>query len=168
VKRFLLLLATLGLMSCQTPPEGVANKVMADFGLRERPEGHVSGSDQVYTKLQDIGATELKRLNARNRHGEMKYEGEGLQGQFYKEVKVYEDFHPLDVRAFSGTMGRDRGYHGFIQYSYRMHQSPRKTTRVEAQAETASIPVGTSERETYRYTFGPTGVWNGAEGERSK
>ena len=168
MKRFLVLITALALMSCQSPPEGVANKVMADFGLRDRPEGYVSGSDQVYTRLQEVGATELKRLNMRNRHGEIKYEGEGLQGQFYKEVKVYEDFHPLDVRSFAGTMGRERGYYGFIQYSYRMYQSSRKTTRVEAQAETASIPVGDVDRETYRYTFGPTGNWNGGEGERSR
>ncbi|MBI3119041.1 MAG: hypothetical protein HYZ00_10170 [Candidatus Hydrogenedentes bacterium] len=164
----LLSLLCLTSLSCQSPPEGIANKVLADFGLKERPEGYVSGGDQVFQKLGEVGATEMKRLNLRERHGTIKYEGEGLRGQFYKEAKVYEEFHPLDVKPFTGGTGRERGYNGYIEYEGRLYQSARKATRVEAEAESTTIPVGDPVREVYRYEFGPTGVWNGAEGERAK
>lgn len=168
LKRLMLLVACVALCSCQTPSEGVANKVLADFGLKERPEGYVSGEDQVFKRLDEVGATELKRLNLRERHGEVKYEGEGLQGKYYKEVKVYEGAHPLDVKSFAGTMGRERGFHGYVEYNYQVYQSARKATRVEAEAVTADIPVGDRGSEVYRYEFGATGGWNGGEGERSQ
>jgi hypothetical protein len=56
------------LSSCQTDSEGgVVNKVLSDFGLREKPEGYVSETDKVFQRLGEIGATELQRLNLENR-----------------------------------------------------------------------------------------------------
>jgi len=169
VKRLLLLATCLILGACNTPPGGVGNKVLADFGLRDRPEGYVSGADQVMERLEDVGATEIRRLNLRERHGQVKAEQDGLQMRFYKEVKVYEDARPTDARAVtSGPAGRDRGYSGFVEYTYQMYQSPRHPTRVEAEAASATIPSGDSGREVYRYRFSSGGTWDGAQGELSR
>lgn len=156
------------LAGCQTPEEGVVNKVLADFGLRERPEGYVSGSDSVEARLDGVGNAELKRLNFASRQGEVKFEQDGIRGLYYKEVKVYEDFAPLDAQPVNKTSMGERGYAGYIQFTYRLHQSERKSNKAEALAATADIPVGEPQHEVYRYTFGPAGAWNGAEGELTK
>lgn len=151
---------------CATPEGGVANKVLADFGIGEHPEGYVSGSDKVYEQLSEVGASEMKRLNAENRLGEIKYEQEGLRGTYFKEVKVYEDYYPLDAAATTtGSMG-ERGFSGYIEYSYRVYQSPRMATRIEAESATATIPTDDEGREQFRYKFNTGGVWDGTAGER--
>lgn len=146
---------------------GAGETVLQDFGIRDRPEGYVSGSDLVFERLDGIGATELKRLNSRSRQGEVKFEDDaGLHGMYYKEVKVYEKFFPLDARATGRSGNRsDRGYAGTIDYAYEIYQGPRRATRTEAAAEVANIPTGDRGRETFRYRFSSGGTWNGARGE---
>ncbi len=85
---FVLLGMVIILCSCQTGPEGgVVNKVLTDFGLREKPEGYVSETDKVFQRLGEIGATELQRLNHENRHGEVKFEQKGARGEYYKYTR---------------------------------------------------------------------------------
>ena len=165
MKRMLSLLLLLGLPACQTPPEGVANKVLADFGLKERPEGYVSASDEVFKRLDNVGKAELKRMNLTHRHGEVKQETQDLKTRFFKEVKTYEKYYPLDANATAGTAGSSRGFTAYIEYSYRVFQSPRFETRAEAEASSASDPTDQQGREVYSYKFGPTGNWDGAKGE---
>jgi len=167
VKRLAVILAFLTAAGCETPEGGVANKVLVDFGVREAPEGYERGSDTVYNRLSDVGATELRRLNAENRHGTVKFEQEGLRGAYFKELKVYEDFYPLDAVATTSGTQRDRGFLGYIDYTYRVYQSARFESRVEAETATATIPTGDSGRETYRYRFNQGGFWNGSKGERA-
>lgn len=62
----------------------------------------------------------------------------------------------------------ERGEHGFIQYEYRIYQGPRKDSRTEAAAETATLPTDETGRETYRYTFSGSGGWNGGKGQRAR
>ena len=147
---------------------GVVDEVLADFGLKDRPEGYVSGADQVFQNLADVGKSELKRLNQSGRHGEIKFEADGLRGLYYKVSKVYEDYHPLDAQPISRTTNRDRGYNGYIEYTWRMYQSSRKPTSAEAQAEVASIPTDENGRDVLRYRFGATGVWDGEQGAMSR
>ena len=87
------LVRTFGLMGlcllaagCATDSQtGVIDKVLGDFGLKERPEGYVSGSDRVFASLGDVARAELKRFNRENRHGEIKFDGTGgLVGRYYK------------------------------------------------------------------------------------
>ena len=164
----MVLMAAFGLASCATDSnQSVGDKVLSDFGLKERPEGYVSKSDEVRQRLDDIGAQELQRLNTEARHGEIRYQQDGLRGYWYKEVRVYESYYPIDAKAISRSTRGERGYYGFIDYSYRVYQSPRKQTRVEAQAEEASIPTEEEGRETYRYRFGAGGTWDGNKGRRT-
>lgn len=146
----------------------VVETVMTDFGLKEKPEGYVSGSDKVYDRLNDIGASEMKRMNAEARLGEVKVEEDGLQVKYYKEVKEYISYYPLDAQANSKAVDRERGYVGYLEYRYRLLQSPRKPTRTEAQAESATIPSGEEGRETYRYRFNAGGAWDGGKGELTR
>ncbi len=95
------LITLTSLNSCQTPEGGVVNKVLSDFGLREKPEGYISETDKVFLKLSEIGTAEIKRLNQENRQGEIKFEQKGPRGEYYKEVKIYEQFFPLDVNPVS-------------------------------------------------------------------
>jgi hypothetical protein len=145
------------------------DKVMYDFGVGEAPEGYVSGADKVFEKLPEVGATEIKRLNAEHRHGEVQFQEDGLHGKYYKETKVYEDYYPLDAQPSSrNSQGDGGGFIGYIEYAYSVYQSPRKDTRAEAAAESASVPTGDSGRETYRYKFSRGGNWDGRKGERSR
>lgn len=167
------LLCTLSLVlllsACQTGTnESVGQKVLADFGLREHSEDYQAPSDAVFSRLDDVGKAEIKRLNLEERHGEVKFQEEGLRGYYFKEVKVYEKFYPVDASATSGTAGRERGFLGLIEFRYRMFQSERKASRAEAAAETAGIPTGIEGSETYRYRFGPTGAWNSGKGELTR
>lgn len=163
---FLSILAGLLIAGCETPEGGVTNKVLVDFGVREAPEGYERGSDTVYARLSEVGATEIKRMNGENRHGAISFEQEGLRGAFYKELKVYEDFFPLEATATNTGTNRERGYNGYIDYSYTVYQSPRFPTRAEAETASPTIPTGESGRETYRYRFNQGGYWNGGKGER--
>lgn len=148
----------------QTP----IDTVMTDFGLKDKPEGYVSGSDKVYGRLNEIGETEIKRMNQAGRLGEVKVEEEGLRVSYYKEVKEYESYYPLDAAATSRAAERERGYVGYLEYRYRILQGPRKPTRTEAQAESAIVPSGEEGRETYRYRFNSSGAWDGGKGELTR
>ena len=156
------------LAGCATPEEGVVNKVMADFGLAERPEGYVSGTDRVFAQLPDVGATEMKRMNLEERHGEVKVQEDGLRVKYYKEVKRYEHATPLDAQPAPRTSHTDRAYTGFIEFEYVVYQSARKNSRPEAEAATADIPTDERGRETYRYRFTSGGFWDGAQGEPAR
>lgn len=166
MKWMYVLILSMCLAACQTGPESISDKVLADFGLRERPEGYVSGADRVFEQMDSVGATELKRLNGAARHGEVLFDGEGVRGGYYKQIRVYESYHPLDARAITGGGARDRGYNGIIEYRYRVFNGERKSTRAEAAAAPADIPTDIEGRERYRYTFSTSGVWDGARGER--
>ena len=142
------------------------NKVLRDFGIRDRPEGFETGESRAMTRLNEVGNVEMKRLNLAGRRGEVKFESTGgIQGKYYKEVKVYDNFYPLDVRPAARTSTGPGGYVGFIEYSYRLLQSARKSNRAQASAETASIGSDIRGRETYRYHLNSAGVWSGGNGE---
>lgn len=154
---------------CQTGPSGVVDKVLVDFGIRDRPEGYVSASDKVFERLQAVGQTDMKRMNTEGRHGEVKFQDEDrLHGKYYKEVKRYEKFQPLEARPTSKGARGERGYVGYITYAYRLYQSPRKSNRTEAAATSATVRTDITGRETYRYKFGTGGAWNGRPGERTR
>ena len=164
-----LMMACLFMVSCQTDSGvSVTDKVLSDFGLRERPEGYVTGSDRVFEELDKVGASEMKRLNGLERHGEVKFDEEGRRGQFYKEAKVYESFIPVDVSGTPGGGTRDRGYSGVIQYRYQVFRSEPKPTKAEAAAQSATIPFGDQQQESYRYNFSTSGVWDGGAGEPAR
>ena len=95
---------------CASSPGGVGNKILQDFGIRERSEDYVSGKDTVFARLDDVGKTEMKRLNLGERSGEVKFEEQGdLRGKYYKEIKVYQNHYPVDVDATWRTRALDRG-----------------------------------------------------------
>ncbi|GMW03439.1 MAG: hypothetical protein AMXMBFR84_45730 [Candidatus Hydrogenedentota bacterium] len=169
VKRILVsipILAVLALAGCGSDSGSVVEKVKYDFGMGERPEGYVTGSDKVMERLSEVGKTELRRLTMENRHGEVKFQEESaLTGKYYKEVKNYKDFMPLDVRAVTHGSQGERGYIGYINFTYEVLQSERKSTRVEAEALSANISTGVTGREQYRYTFSSGAVWDGNKGE---
>lgn len=148
---------------------GGTNTVLQDFGIQKRPDDYVSGEDKVFERLGNVGKTELVRLNKDAARGEVKFEDGGpLRGKYYKEVKVYENYYPLEAQSSSsGRAGpnKQRGYAGFIEYAYRIYQSPRKNSRTEANALTADIPTPERGRETYRYRFNSSGTWLGGKGE---
>lgn len=154
--------------SCASSPGQVVQKIKYDFGLGEKPEGYVSPSDQVMDRLDAVAKTEIKRMNIEGRHGTVKFQDAGdLHGYYYKEVKVYEGYNPLDVQgARSGA--DERGYVGYVSYDYRMFQSERKVTRAEAAAAPAEIATDLNGREVYRYRFGTGGTWDGGKGELTK
>lgn len=146
---------------------GSGSKVLQDFGLQERPDDYVSGADRVLAKLPDVAKTELVRLNAASRTGEVKYERvDSLRGAYYKRVKVYEDFRPLDANYTTRqSTQQSTAYVGYIEYLYQYFESPRLESRIEAQADIATIPTGERGSETFRYQFSSGGVWNGGKGE---
>ncbi|MCA1902429.1 MAG: hypothetical protein LDL53_09485 [Candidatus Hydrogenedens sp.] len=155
--------------SCQSGPEGgVVNKVLTDFGLKEKPEGYVSESDKVFQRLGEVGATELQRLNTENRHGTIKFEQKGVRGEYYKEVKVYQQYYPIDAKPVSHSGESGQSYTATIGYSYSTYRSASKPTRAEAEEADADIPTGIEGREIYRYNLGPGGVWNGEKGQKVK
>ena len=146
---------------------GAGSKVMQDFGLQERPEGYVSGAERVMQKLPDVAKTEMTRLNAAARTGEVLYEKtDALSGAYYKKARVYEEFRPLDANITNRSSSRqETSYVGYIEYVYQIHESPRRPSRIEAMAENANIPTGERGSETFRYQFTSGGNWNGARGE---
>lgn len=157
------------LSGCASESGGVGNKILQDFGIRERSEDYVSGKDTVFARLDAVGKTELKRLNLAARSGEVKFEEQGeLRGKYYKEVKVYQNHYLMDVDATGSTRARDRGYVARIEYSYRVYQGPRKSTRAAAAAEVADIATSQRGRETYRYRFSTSGTWDGAKGDLAR
>jgi len=157
-----------GLGACRRSPGEVGHKVLQDFGIEKRPDDYVAPSDKIFGTLNDVGKVELKRLNQLHRTGEIKYQEDGIHGRYYKEQKVYEGFFPLDVKSVSRTGRDERGYNGYIEYGYRIYQSPRESTRTEALMESASIPTMEEGREIYRYRFGGGGTWDGNKGQKSR
>ncbi|MDZ4858826.1 MAG: hypothetical protein SGI88_07560 [Candidatus Hydrogenedentes bacterium] len=152
--------------SCQSDGGNVVEKVKYDFGIGEKPEGYESMSDKIMTRLEAVGKTELRRMNVEGRHGTIEFQQESnLQGKYYKQVKLYESYTALEAVPVSRGSQGDRGFIGYVQFTYRMMQSERKSNRTEAEAETASIRTDVVSRETYRYTFGPGGTWDGNTGE---
>ncbi|HIJ64364.1 MAG TPA: hypothetical protein HPP77_00325 [Candidatus Hydrogenedentes bacterium] len=169
MKKFAAIVMCLGLWACQRTPGEVVEKVLVDWGVKEEPEGYVTGSDRVFERLREVGRSEMRRMNYEARHGEVKFqEDAGIGGKFYKEVKVYEDCRPVDVRARAKSSKSERGYVGFIDYTYRIYQSARKSSRTEAEAETADTLTDIAGRDTYRYHFTGGGQWDGGEGELAK
>jgi len=156
------------LTACQTDSGDVVDKVLADFGLRDRPEGYESGSDRVYQRMETVGAAEMKRMNTAGRHGEIKFVEDGRRGQYHKEVKVYESFVPVDVSGSTGGGARERGFSGTIEYRYRILCGEAKPTQAEAAALDANISSEETGRETYRYSFSSNGIWDGAPGEPAR
>lgn len=153
------------LSDCAGDSGGVGNKVLQDFGIRERSEDYVSGEDAVFAKLGDVGKAELKRMNLAARAGEVKFEEQGeLRGKYYNEIKVYQNHYPLEVNVTGTTRTRDRGYVAGIEYSYRVYQGPRKSSRAAAAAEVADISTSQRGREAYRYRFSSSGIWDGKKG----
>jgi hypothetical protein len=145
------------------------DKVMADFGLKERPEGYVSGSDKVMQRLDSVGAMEIKRMNMDQQRGEVKFQKENdVRGKYYKEVKKYESYVPTDAQAINRASVNESGYVGYLDFTYRIYQSQRKSTSAEAAAESANIPTDVTGRETYRYSFSSSGEWSGSKGERAR
>jgi len=169
VKKWVLILSSVVLSACQRTPGEVVDKVLTDFGVREKPEGYETASDHVFNRLSAVGSADLKRMNQEGRRGEVKFQDEGdLSGKYYKEVKVYEAFHPLEATSVSRTTQNERGFVGYIEYDYRIYQSPRTTNRTEAEQMSASIRTTITGRETRRYAFNAGGAWNGAAGELVK
>ena len=149
----------------------VGNTVLQDFGLQERPEGYESGSDQVMKNMTAVGKTEMKRLNLEGRRGEIKFEESELDGSgvYYKEVKIYENFYPLEANPGSrNSQSKSAGYIGYMEFAYEYYQSPRKKNRVEAEAAATTIPSRNRGRDAFRYRFNSGGVWNGGKGERMR
>ncbi len=164
----LMMTAAALLAGCATGTnQSVVDKVMTDFGLREPGEGYEQPSDTVFARLDQVGEVELRRLNTDARQGEVKFQDLGeLRGRFYKEVKQYTGFVPLDAQKISrGARHNDAGYHGFIEYSYVVMQSERFETRAEAELASATVNTGVRGSEVYRYKFGRAGGWSGGKGE---
>jgi hypothetical protein len=145
-------------------------KVLQDFGIKDRPEGYVSGADKVMQNLPEVAKVEIDRLNAAQRQGEILYEKvDALNGAYYKRIKVYETSRPLDAQATTRTSRSDEmGFVGYIEYGYQFYESARKQTKTEAAAQSADISTGRRGQETYRYRFNSGSVWNGGKGERFK
>lgn len=162
-------LALFPLLGCARTSSEVIEKVKYDFGLGDKPEGYVTGEDKVMEQLDTVGKQEIERLNREGRRGEVQFEEEGmLRGKYYKRMKVYESFYPLDARSDARTHDEQGGYTGYISYEYAVYESPRHATRAEAEADSASIRTGETDRETFRYSFNRGGTWNGRPGERTR
>ena len=170
MKKLLAVVVCAALSACGTPEGGVANKVLTDFGIRAPGDDYVQPSDRVFERLDTVGRAEMKRMNYAGRSGETKFQDEGqLRGQYYKEVKVYENYYPLDAQKLTrSSQSSDRGYVGYIAYEYRIMQSERFPTRVEAENASTTVRSSQTGRETYRYSFGPGGEWNGGAGQLTK
>lgn len=163
-------IALLALAGCSSPPGGVGNKVLTDFGIRQKAEGTVTGTDVVYQKLPEVGRAELDRLNAIERRGTIKFKQDGLHGVYVKRIKRYENAYPVDavpVSTNSQSTGLT-GYNAYVEYSYRIFESAPKPTSTEAQAADADVPTEEQGREQYRYTFTPSGSWDGGKGQRTR
>ncbi len=147
----------------------VAEKIKYDFGIGEKPEGYESATDKILDRLDSVGKTEMKRMNSDVRHGEINFqEDDELRGMFYKETKRYESYLVLDARAVTRGSQQGRGFVGFIEYTYQIYQGERRNTRAEAAAQPANIRTEQRGREVMRYNFGPSGTWDGAEGETAR
>lgn len=145
-------------------------KVLQDFGIKERDEDYVSGADRVMVTMQDVGKVEMDRMNAAQRRGEVLYDNsDPLKGKYYRRVRIYESFHPLDANAAPRTsQNKPVTFVGYIEYDYQVYESNQVENRTEAATLPADIPTGRRGRATYRYKFDSAGVWNGGRGEAFK
>jgi len=158
----------IGLCVCAAGCGSTGEKVLQDFGIKDRPEDYQSGADKVMAKLPDVAKTEMDRMNMATRRGEILYDkSDRLNGAYYKRTKIYESSHPLDANpAAKSSRNAPLAFVGYIEYSFQYYESPRKQTRVEAESEVANIPSGERGNETYRYRFDAGGNWTGGKGER--
>lgn len=168
VKKSILLAILLLAPACTTPQGGVANKVLSDFGLKERPEGYISKTEAIRQNLGNVGNVEIKRLNREAQNGTIEIEEVGFTVRYYRTVKVYEQYYPMDVRAVSKSSRGVQGFNATIEYRYRIYQSTRVSSRAEARTTLANIPTDTQGRETYRYHFSQGGTWDGAKGDKTR
>ena len=144
------------------------DKVLTDFGIREPGQDYVAPSDRVFERLGSVGNQEMRRLNTEGRQGVVHFQEETpLTGKYYREVKVYENFTPLDAQRVSRGRGQAE-YICHISYNYTIYQSDRFGSRTEAMAAPADIRTGETGTEVYRYNVGPTGVWQGRRGELTR
>ena len=145
---------------------GVGSTVLQDFGIQDRPDDYVSGSEMVMKNMQTVGATELKRLNTEGRYGELVFDdSEALRGRYYKKVKKYIRAYPIEAKPVGRTANRQgSGFNGLIEYAYEIYEGPRFSNRTEANASDAEIPTGTRGRDTFRYRFSAAGNWDGNKG----
>ena len=158
-------LIAFSVVSCSS---NVASTVKQDFGLQERPEDYVSGSERAMKTLRTVGVTEIKRLNTENQHGEVKYQSiDGdLNGKFYKEVKIYTRSYPISAEPVSRSGNiKNSGYNCTIDYAYEIYEGPRFSNRTNAEASDASVPSGVKGRDTYRYSISSSGTWDGSNGK---
>lgn len=146
------------------------DKVLQDFGIKDRPEDYVSGADRVMATMQDVGKVEIDRMNTAQRRGEVLFDNtDSLKGRYFRRVREYESFHPLDANAATRTQqNQPVSFVGYIEYDYQVYESTRADTRAEASTLPADIPTGRRGRETYRYKFDAVGNWNGGRGELFK
>jgi len=147
------------------------DKVLVDFGVRDKPEGYVTGSDRVRANMDQVARTEMERLNREGRYGEVKFQSTGdLKGKYYKQVKRYENYRPVDVRAESrtSTSQSSGGYVGYIDFTFRVYESARTANRTEAAAMTADIPTNERGQDSYRYRFGSGDTWTGGKGTKAR
>jgi hypothetical protein len=166
VRRVMVLALVLTMAGC-AGDGGVADKVLTDWGVRSPDEDYVQGSDTVMARMRSVAETEMRRMNAVQRRGEVKFqEHSGVGGAFYREVKVYEQHYLIDARRISRSSRARGGYTGYIDYAYRMHQSERKGTRVEAAEAEANVPTDITGRDRFSYSFGTSGTWDGAPGQK--
>jgi len=168
VEKTILLAILLLAPACTTPEGGVAKKVLTDFGLKERPEEYVSRSDAIRQKLGDVGNVEIKRLNRVSQNGTPELEESNFAVRYYRAVKVYEQFYPMDVRAIPKSARGAKGFNANIEYRYRIYESTRKKSRAEARTSLANIATDTQGLESYRYHFSQGGTWDGAKGNKSR
>jgi hypothetical protein len=146
------------------------DKVLQDFGIQDRPEDYVSGADRVMVTMQDVGKVEMDRMNAAQRRGEVLVDNsDPLKASYYRRVREYESFHPLDANAATRTsQNQPVSFVGYIEYDFQVYESNRVVSRSEAATLPADIPTGRRGRETYRYKFDSGGTWNGGRGEAYK
>jgi len=156
-------LILIGITGCGS----VGNTVLQDFGIQERSEDYESGADRVVKAMDNLGKTELMRLNQTQRRGEIKFQKEELTTLYYKTLKKYKRSYPLEANPKSrNSQTKSQGFIGYIEYNYEIFESARFVNRVEAQAAPAEIPSGERGREVYSYDFTSSGVWNGGKGTR--
>ena len=115
--------------------------------------------------MENVGKTELRRLNQSQRRGEIAIQKNDLSTLYYKTMKKYTRSYPVDANSKSrNSQSKSTGYIGYIEYNYEIYESARFINRVEAQAAPVEIPSGNRGREVYSYDFTTSGTWNGQKG----
>lgn len=155
--------ALLGFSACS----GVGDKVMQDFGLQERPADYEAGTDRASDELERVGKTEMARLNNDAREGEvvLRSENEAV-GTYFRERKIYESYKVLDSFATTGRRGTgsDRGFSGYIEYTYEVYESLPAENRLLAERAPTTVSTGRRNTTVLRYEMNAAGRWNGSPG----